>query len=150
MKKSLRVTKRQDDTPRQECSLAIPPLAAAVARLADPMTNRVASQFTHAYALMPRLIAKMSEGDEDHLWTVLRDVNGLEAAERYAERQQRFERKLSAQNGRLEGMAYAVRVLEDQDPDLVTELATPLMDGSFLAGVAFACYVLLRGEGGTR
>src|SRR6185436_8614265 len=112
--------------PQEQRNAAIPPLAFAVASMAHPMGGHPDGRFIHAYALMPRLIAKMCEGDEDYLWTVLRDVNGLAAAERDAARQQRFELNRSAENPRLEGMAVAVCVLDDRDPDLVTELATPL------------------------
>jgi hypothetical protein len=123
----------------------IPPLAAAVARLADPMTDGVPGGFTRAYALMPALVAQLSKGDQDAVYTAMRAVNGLEAAEREAKRQQRFERNHAAADGRLDSMAVAVCVLGDKHPDMVTELATPLMDGSFMTGVAFACYVLLNG-----
>ena len=45
--------------------LTVPPLAAAIACLADPMTDGVTEEFLSAYALMPALVAKLQAGDED-------------------------------------------------------------------------------------
>ena len=124
--------------------VTIPPLVAAVARLADQMADRIPKQFTRAYAEMPALVAKTQDGDKDALWTVLRRICELDAAERAAEREPTFTVNRAAE-GRLSAMTVAVSILNDKDPDLVANLMTPVMDGSFLTGVAFACFVLTNG-----
>jgi|SRR5688572_4004217 hypothetical protein len=142
MKKKTRPKSSPSATP----TAAIPPLAAAIARMADPMAGGVPRHFKRAYALMPSLIDKVVvHGDREHIWTVLSTISGLEAAHREADRQPRLARKPLVDSDQLDAMTVAVSVLNDRDPDLWPELTTPVMDGSFMTGVAFACYVLLNG-----
>ena len=141
---------RKKTTPKRQAKPAspkppvIPPLATAVAVMADPQAEGVADQFARAYALMPALVAATQDGDPDQRWIVIRAVTGLDDAERAAERQPHMGHK-DATDGRDDRMAYAVALLRNEDVDLIADLTTPVMDGAFMVGAAYACYVLLNG-----
>jgi hypothetical protein len=100
--------------------------------------------FTRAYALMPALVAALANGNEDDRWTVIRTVTGLDAAARTAECQPDSDGEAIDNPDR---MTSAIALLNTQDVDLVADFTTPIMDGAFMAGAAYACYVLLKDGG---
>ena len=69
MKKNSR---SQQPKPASPKPTVIPPLAAAVAVMADPQAEGVADQFARAYALMPALVSATQDGDPDQRWSVIR------------------------------------------------------------------------------
>jgi len=123
--------------PSAKQSLAVPPLAAAIASLAHPMVDGVPVEFLNAYALMPALVAKLQAGDDDARWAVIHGLSGLEWAEREAAQPDATRPP--------DQMVVAVSVLNASHEDLVANLTTPIMDGAFFAGVAYACYMLTHG-----
>ena len=139
-----KITPKRQATPDRPQSPVIPPLAAAVAVMADPQAEGVADEFTRAYALLPALVAAMQDGDPDERWSVIRVVSGLDDAEQAAARQPDMGRR-GAADERADRMAYAVALLNKEDVDLIANLTTPIMDGAFMVGAAYACYVLLNG-----
>jgi hypothetical protein len=141
MKKTTARTRQA--TPAAPKPIPIPPFAAAIAVMADPQAEGVPEEFTRAYALMPALVAAMAKGDPDDRWTVIRTIAGLDAAERTAERRPDLE---STSIGDPNQMAHAIAILNKHDVDLIAALTTPIMDGAFMVGAAYACYVFLQGS----
>jgi hypothetical protein len=121
---------------RRNASVQIPPMAALVARFADPEFDPLPPAFVDAWRQMPALVAQLLRGEgHSNEGTTRQSIMDAAAARDIAQSR-------DADTDRLDFLARAVDMLEAEHEDYLISIVNAYAEPAFFIGLALAAYLL--------